>query len=226
MNPYIQLVVATIAFLVTHYVSSTPLRAKLVGALGEKAYLGLYSLAAFATLGWMVFTYYRAPSAMLWYVPALRYVPLVMMPVALILLVCGLLTRNPTLVGQERLLQSAEPARGILRITRHPLMWGIALWAAVHLLARGDAASFVFFGSFLVLALSGTALIDRRRAATPGEGWMRFATVTSNLPFAAIAGGRNEIRLAEIGWVKPLIGIALYVVVLYLHQPLFGARPY
>lgn len=226
MNPFMQLVVATIAFLATHYVSSTPLRVKLVGALGEKPYFGLYSLVAFATLGWMIFAYYRAPSMTLWYVPALRYVPLVLMPIALILIVCGLLSRNPTLVGQERLLKSEDPARGIVRVTRHPLMWSIALWAASHILARGDAASALFFGSFLVLALSGTLLIDHRKAATLGADWMRFAGVTSNLPFAAIAAGRNVLKLAEIGWIKPLIGIALYIAVLLLHPHLFGARPY
>ncbi|MBI2292300.1 MAG: hypothetical protein HYU73_18690 [Betaproteobacteria bacterium] len=53
MNPMTHLIAATVAFLATHYVSSTPLRAKLVNALGN-AYLGLYSLIAFATLGYMI----------------------------------------------------------------------------------------------------------------------------------------------------------------------------
>ncbi|MBI2289941.1 MAG: MFS transporter, partial [Betaproteobacteria bacterium] len=53
MNPTTHLIAATVAFLATHYVSSTPLRAKLVNALGN-AYLGLYSLIAFATLGYMI----------------------------------------------------------------------------------------------------------------------------------------------------------------------------
>ena len=51
MNPFMHLVVATIAFLATHYVSSTPLRSGLVGVLGENAYLGLYALVSLATLG-------------------------------------------------------------------------------------------------------------------------------------------------------------------------------
>jgi uncharacterized membrane protein len=105
MNPMTHLIAATTAFLATHYVSSTPLRAKLVAALGN-AYLGLYSLIAFATLGYMIWAYYRAPFVALWHSPALRYVPLIVMPIAFILMACGLLTRNPTLVGQERLLNA------------------------------------------------------------------------------------------------------------------------
>ena len=200
--------------------------AKLAAGVGEKGYLALYSLVALATIVWMVHAYYRAPYIGLWYVPVMRYAPLAVMPFALILIVCGVLGRNPTAVGQERLLQSAEPARGILRVTRHPVMWGIALWAASHAAARGDAAALVFFGTFLLLALSGTVLMDRKKAARMGDAWQRFANATSNLPFAAIASGRNAFRPAEIGWMKPLLGIVLYLVLLFLHSGLFGARPY
>ena len=226
MNPFLQLVLACAGFLGTHLISSAALRPRLVAAAGEKVYLGLYSLAAIATFGWMIFAYYRAPFAVIWYVPALRYVPLVVMPVALVLMVCGLLTRNPTAVGQERLLDAADAARGILRVTRHPLMWGIALWAAAHVMARGDAASAIFFGTFFVLALAGTAMSDRRKARTLGERWSRFAAATSHVPFAAILNGRSAFVPAEIGWAKPALGLAFYVVLFLLHPVLFGARPY
>lgn len=225
MSPMTKLLIAAAAFLAAHYVSSTPLRARLILALGNNGYLVLYSAAAVATLVPMIWAYYRAPFIGLWYVPGLRYVPLIVMPVAMVLIAASLMARNPTLVGQERLLRTDQPARGILRITRHPMMWGIALWAASHILARGDAASVVFFGGFLVLALSGTALIDRRKA-TLGADWQRFAEATSNVPFAAIAGGRNQLRLAEIGWMRLLGGIALYVVALLSHSYILGARPY
>ena len=223
MRPMPHLVLAAIAFLATHYIASTPLRGALVATLG-KAYLALYSLLAAATLGWMIWAFYHAPFINLWYAVALRPVPLVVMPFALVFVVCGLTSPNPTLVGQERLIKSDAPARGILRITRHPLMWGFALWAASHIVARGDAAAVIFFGTFLVLALTGTWLIDRRKAATLGDGWRRFAAVTSNVPFMAIAGGRNELKLLEIGGWKILLGVAAYAVLLVLHHRLFGAH--
>jgi uncharacterized membrane protein len=105
-------------------------------------------------------------------------------------------------------------------------MWGIALWAAVHLVARGDIASLVFFGGFLVLALAGTALIDARKADSLGEDWARFAAVTSNVPFSAIVEGRNRFLAAEIGSKGVLAGLALYVIILVAHPWLFGVRAY
>ena len=226
MNPMTRLLIAAVAFLATHYVSSTPLRARLVRALGTNGYLLLYSAVAFATLGGMAWAYYRAPFFGLWQVTALRYVPLVAMPLAMVFIVCGLLTRNPTLVGAERLLRTDDPAQGILRVTRHPLMWGITLWAASHVVARGDAAAVVFFGSFLALALTGTVLIDRRKRAALGADWQRFTAVTSNVPFAAIIAGTNRFSAREIGWFRLLAALALYGLVLWLHSLLFGARPY
>ncbi len=226
MDPIAHLALASAAFLATHCVSSTPLRAALVRSLGERAYLGAYSLLAFATLGWMIWAYRHAPFVALWQVPAFRLLPLALMPFACILFVCGGLSRNPSAVRQEGALKSAEPASGILRVTRHPMMWSFALWSAVHVLARGDAASLLFFGGFLLLALSGTALIDARKSAALGEDWKRFADATSNLPFRAILGGRNRFSLAEIGWGKIAADLALYAALLALHPWLFGVRPY
>lgn len=223
MDPYL-LYAATIAFLATHFISSTPLRPLLVQAIGEKGYILAYSLVAFATLGWMIWAYSKVPTQPLW--PGLRLMPALLMPLAFILVACGLLSRNPTLVGAEKLLRSADPARGIIRVTRHPMMWGFALWAVAHILARGELKATVFFGAFLALALAGATLIDRRKAQTAGEDWQRFAAATSFLPFGAIAAGRNRFVATEIGWRNPAIGLVLYAVVFWFHPVLFGARPY
>lgn len=226
MNPMTRLILAAAVFLATHYVSSTPLRARLVRLLGTNGYLVLYSAVAFAALGGMVWAYYRAPYVGLWHIPALRYAPLVIMPVALFLVVCGVLTRNPTVVGAEKLIRASDPVRGVLRITRHPVMWGITLWAGSHIAARGDAVALIFFGSFLMLAVTGTILIDRRKRAQLGADWERFARASSNVPFAAILAGKTRFSASEIGWVRPAIALALYGALVWLHASLFGARPY
>jgi uncharacterized membrane protein len=206
------LVVATLAFLATHFVTSTPLRPALVNAMGEWPYRGLYSLVALITLAWMAWAYAAAPRELLW--TGFRQIAYVLMPIAFVLIACGY-WRNPTMVGADKLLKSEDPARGIIRITRHPIMWGVMLWAAGHILARGDLKSLVFFGGFLLLALVGTLSMDTRKRANPD--WGRFAAVTSHVPFVAIAQGRNRLDLHEIGWLRPAIGFAVFFAVLAFH---------
>src|SRR5438105_4403249 len=75
----------------------------------------------------------------------------------------------------------------------------------------------------LVAAL-GTLAMDRRKRANPD--WARFAAVSSHVPFVAIAQGRNRLVWREIGWTRPLIGLAAFLIVLAVHPWLFGARPY
>ncbi len=214
------LVVATAAFIVTHLVGGTPLRARLGGAAGEWPYRGPYSLAAFATLGAMIWAYIGVPREPLW--PALPILPLFAMPLAFILIACGYF-RNPTMVGADGLLKSEDPARGVIRITRHPIMWGVMLWAGAHVLARGDVKSLVFFGGFFLVALLGTLSMDRRKRTNPD--FVRFVTVTSHVPFVAVTQGRNHIAWREIGCTGPAIGIAAFVVFLAAHRWLFGVSP-
>jgi uncharacterized membrane protein len=94
-------------------------------------------------------------------------------------------------------------------------MWGLMLWAAAHIVARGDLKSLVFFGGFLLLALVGTLSMDARKRANPD--WGRFAAATSHVPFVAIAQGRNRLDLHEIGWLRPAIGLAVFFAVLAFH---------
>jgi len=206
------LLVASIAFLATHFVASTPLRPALARAMGEWPYRGVYSLVAFVTLGWMIWAYAQTPREIIF--TGWRHAPYAVMPLVFILIACGY-WRNPTMVGADRLLKSEDPARGMIRITRHPLMWGIMLWAAAHIAARGDTKSVVFFGAFFLLSLIGTFLMDARKRSNPD--WARFAAVTSNVPFVAIAQGRNRIRWREIGWLRPAIGLAAFFLVLLVH---------
>jgi uncharacterized membrane protein len=222
-----QLIAAAAFLLATHYgISSTPLRAWLVARLGERAYLGLYSLLALGAIIWVIGAYARAPYAPLWPTPAwLAWVPLIVMPFALVLAVSGLSTLNPTAVGAPDTLGRAEPVRGIFRVTRHPFMWSVGLWAGAHIIANGDLAGLVLFATFGTLALLGTWLIDRKFAARRGADWQRFAAATSNLPFAAILAGRQRLVLAEIGWWRIALALVVYVGLLAAHPWLFGASP-
>jgi uncharacterized membrane protein len=216
------LIAASACFLLIHFgVSGTRLRDALTRRLGAGPYRGAFALASLAGLVWMIYAYRHAPTVPLWgLLLALRPAAYVLVFIAFLFGVIGLATPSPTRVGMEsRLGQGAEIARGIVRITRHPFLWGVALWALVHLIVNGDLAGLILFGSLLVLAVGGTASIDAKRRRLFGEQWSQFAAVTSALPFAAIAAGRNRFgpALREIGPWRVVAAVLVYGVVFYLH---------
>lgn len=218
----LNLVAASAYFLLIHFgVSGTRLRDSLVARLGAGTYRGAFALASVLGIGWMIYAYRHAPAVPLWgLLLGLRPAAYVLVFIAFLFVVIGIATPSPTRVGMEsKLAEGPSVVRGIMRITRHPFLWGVALWALVHLIVNGDLASLVLFGSLLVLALGGTVAIDAKRRRAFGEQWTQFAGVTSDIPFAAIATGRNQVApaLVEIGAWRPLVAAIIYAVAFYLH---------
>ncbi len=223
----LNLIAASAYFLLIHFaVSGTRLRDTLVARLGEGPYRGGFSLASLIGLAWMIYAYGHAPSVHLWDRPSgLRPIAFALVFLAFLFAVIGLATPSPTQVGMEsRLAERTDMVRGMVRITRHPFLWGVALWALVHLVMNGDLASLVLFGSLLLLALGGTLAIDAKRRGRFGEGWTRFAQATSNVPLVAILSGRNSIgsALREIGIVRPLVALLAYALIFCFHGRFFG----
>jgi len=224
----LSLLLASAFFLLIHFVvSGTRLRDALVARVGEGAYRGAFSLASLAGILWMSHAYSQAPTIELWgTLLGLRPVVFVLVFVAVLFVVIGLASPSPTSVGMEaKLARGPDTVRGITRITRHPFLWGVALWALMHLLVNGDLAALILFGSLLLLALAGTAVIDAKRRRRYGEQWQAFAGSTSNIPFAAIVAGKNRLgpALREIGIVRAVIAIGVYVLIFALHGRLIGA---
>ena len=150
------LVLAAIFFAGIHLgVAGTTWRDRAVAVLGEGAYRAVFSIASLAGIIWLVMAYRHAPYVTTWGVPVWwKPVAIMLMLPAFLLAVTGLTTSNPTIVGEEG--RVARPPEGIVRVTRHPFLIGVGLWAVVHLIANGDLASFIFFGSLAVTALAGT----------------------------------------------------------------------
>lgn len=227
----ISLILGALFFLGLHMLlSGTSLRDRVVGAIGENAFRGLFGTGSLIGLVWMAMAYNTASSdparMILWGGHAALFVTVdLLVLIAVFFVGAGLLTPNPTASGGEQLLTQGIEPRGILRITRHPFLWGILVWAFAHILSNGDMAGIVFFGTFAVLTFSGSRSIDAKRRKRFGENWARFEEQTSNIPFAAIVNGYAKINLAEIGAVKFLAAAALYIVFLYSHLWLFGVSP-
>jgi uncharacterized membrane protein len=227
----IWLVAAAAVFLLIHLaISGTRVRGAIAGAIGEGAYMGLFSLASLACLVWLAIAYVHAQRGgadPVWWTatPVTEWIQLAVTFVAFMLIVPGLLTPNPTSVRQEGQLTKPDAVRGILRVTRHPFLWGVALWAAGHLMVNGDLASLILFGSLLVLAILGTASIDGKRRRALGEAWDAFAAKTSAVPFAAIATGRQSLKLGEIGWWRLGVAVIVWGALVFAHPLLFGVSP-
>ncbi len=217
------LAIATLFFVGIHPgISGSPLRGLLVRAIGEAAFQAAFALLSIGGLAWMVLAFKAAPHEPLWAVPGLAWAAAALMPFSAILVVLGVTSANPTSAGQAGALERAEPARGVTRITRHPFLMGVALWAAGHIVANGDAASAIFFGGFLALAVVGPIDIDAKLRARRPEAWRRLAGATSIVPFAAILRGRNTFEPAELGWWRIALGLALYAALWGLHAHIAG----
>jgi len=223
------LIAAAVFFVLLHLlVSGTALRGVLVGAIKEGPYMGLFSLASVGGIVWLSMAYGDAKGLgpVYWDLgPGARHAGLLIMLLALLLVVPGLLTPNPTSVKQEGALDKPDAVKGMLRITRHPFLWGVSIWALGHLLANGDLPSVILFGSILALGVFGTVSIDAKRKKALGAKWDAFAGQTSNLPFGAILTGRQKLSLGEIGWWRIALAVLVWVGLLYGHRFAFGVSP-
>src|SRR5262249_28673680 len=131
------LVAAAAAFLAIHLlISGTRLRDALIGAIGERPYLGLGSLASLGIIIWLVMAYNVAEASpdnrVLYDLGHVRDLGIPIVALAFLLGVQGLLIRNPTAVQQEGAAAQEGSVQGVLRITRHPFLWGVALWSGFH----------------------------------------------------------------------------------------------
>jgi uncharacterized membrane protein len=210
------LIVGALLWLAVHLgIAGTKVREALVGRLGEQGYRGVFSLLALAALLVLIFGYGRgrAETTLLWVAPAWFVAAVDAVMLAAFVLLASAVIR-PRGAG--------EGPRGVFRITRHPLMSAVGLWSGAHLLANGDTASVIFFGSFLLTVLLGLASADAKLARRDPEKAAALHGATSRMPFAAILAGRNRLALVEIGWLAPLAGLVAWAAVLHLHQWVIG----
>jgi uncharacterized membrane protein len=217
---------ALVAFVAIHVgVSATGLRTRLVGAMGEWPYRAVFSLVSLGLLVWLIQGYgamradpFDPLNEALWLPPSwLRWPAIVLGLFGVALAITGILTRGPTSMGAETSgLAKAEPAQGVLRITRHPFLWGVALWGVAHLMTNGERFAVMLFGAMAAMVIFGARSIDRKGAARNPEAWARFEDATSNAPFAAIVQGRNRLALGEIGW-RGLVGVAAAFLIAWYH---------
>lgn len=221
MSPLASLALATAAFVASHFLLSHPLRPGLVARLGERGFLGLYSLVAFATLVWMIFAWRRIEQsdplwmAPLWWWPIASGVILIAA-----ILFAGSLVRNPALPHPGAEPKAIPAPRGVYAITRHPMNWSFMLWALVHISVSGNPRNLIVAGGILALAFFGSLGQDARKERMLGDVWRQWQAKTSFIPFAALLSGRLRWRSAMPDWFAIVGGAALWAVVTSFHVPL------
>jgi uncharacterized membrane protein len=189
------MILGLVLFFAAHtFTTRRDARAQAIAKLGEGTYKIIYSLVSLAGLVLIVWGYahYRANGWIdVWYPPkALRHIAVALMLPAVILVV-------------------ASYIRGrIFATLKHPMLAGIKLWAAGHLLANGDLGSIILFGSFL-----GWAVYDRISLKHRAD---------SGAPPIPVGGVTNDLIAVVVGLVAYLaLAFAFHPVVIGV--PVMGA---
>lgn len=183
-----------VLFFAVHLIPTLPeLRTRLMGMTGSRPYSGLFALASLVALVLVVWGYGHMQglgrgNPQLWVPPPwTRHVTMLLMVPALILLVAAYV-----------------PSR-IRTAVRNPMLTAVMLWAFGHLLANGDLASVLLFGSFLVYAVYDMVSVTQRAALGP-LGTAQGGAVQD---VAAIAGGLALYALLLFWGHQKLTGVPL-----------------
>lgn len=220
----LQVAIIGLAFVGSHFaLSLAQVRGPLVKRMGENGFLGLYSLVSVVLIVLLVMSYNEASrSAYFWYPDPLHYrITIGIMWLALVFVAGSFLAPNPSSVGAGE--KAKEGPKGMLRITRHPLLWGFGLWGLSHILSNGDVVSVMFFGWLAILALVGAVVLDAKKRHQLGDDWTNFCAQTSLVPFVAIIQGRTQLAVGEL--VPALVvGTLVYLAIFWGHEWVSGVE--
>ncbi len=222
-NDMMELIWALAAFVGTHFLMSHPMRAPLVARFGTAIFQIVYSLVALATFVWVIVAFRAAPvTAPLWEAGNGLWATASLLMLIGAVLLAGSFAGNPALPTPDAANLASAPARGVFAITRHPMMWGIALWALVHALVAPNQATLILTAGLAILALGGSTGQDRKKAVLMGERWRDWASRTSFIPFGNQLTGKVAWSTAWPGTTTFLIGVVLWLLATYAH-PMLGA---
>jgi uncharacterized membrane protein len=227
MQPDLVLVLCWTVFAAAHVcLGASPVRGRLVRQLGETGFTILFSSIAIALFALLIGYYaahrFEGPAGLaLGLIPAGRAVLIAAIVAGLALMAATFVTydRSPYAVlggGAFR-----EP-RGLERVTRHPFFVGLALFMGAHTLLATHRTGAVFAAGFVVLALGGAFMQDRKLLARHGERFARYLAATSVVPFAAILSGRQALRWRELPLKTLAAGALLAVPIRAVHNAIFA----
>lgn len=215
MGDYLTLVAASISFVGSHFLMSHQLRAALVRRFGANGFMLVYSVVSLVTFVWMIFEFGRAPKAEgFWPVGDLVWIAASLLTLVAAVLFSGSFIRNPSLPGVPDALAAQTPS-GVFKATRHPMMWGFALWGIAHILVAPRPDNFIFAGSLVFLALVGSKAQEIKKRNVMGgqwDAWLRrthFMVQLGALPKVGVGPWIAGLVLWAVAtWAHPYWGVA------------------
>ncbi len=221
---WIEFAGAFVAFLVSHIVPARPQnRRRLVAALGTRGYGVVYGAMSIVMLTWLIIAAHRAPYVMLWEPAAWqRWVPFLAMLPACLIAALSVGRPNPFSFGggDHAAFDASRP--GIVGLTRHPVLWALALWAGAHVIPNGDLAHVLLFGGSALFAALGTLSFDRRRQQALGRAhWQSLDGMRQAAGFRLSDPDGLSANLRRLA-----AGVVIYVVLLLLHAHVIGVSPW
>lgn len=205
----VTLIAANIAFVGTHFAMSHPLRSSLVKALGVGGFQIAYSLVSVATLAWVYIAFKAAPPTDLPRSGEIGWIIATLLTLPAMILLAGSLIGNPALPTPMAQTQARAEPRGVFLVTRHPMMWGIALWALSHIVLWWSTRTLIIALAMGVLALVGAYLQDSKKRALMGDAWATWERRTSYWP--------RWGKFLSVGAVPLVGGVVLWLIASWLH---------
>lgn len=213
-NALVELVAANVAFVGTHFAMSHPLRAPMVKVLKEGGFSAVYSLVSAATLFWVYLAYTAAPAGDLAGSGEIGWIIASILTLIALVLWAGSFGGNPAMPTPKAAEQARAEPKGMFRVTRHPMMWGFALWALSHIIVMASMRSVITAIAIGFLALVGAKLQDRKKAALMGEAWIEWSGRTSYWP--------RWGKIFSAGAIYWAIGFAIWLAASWAHIPAGG----
>ena len=103
---------------------------------------------------------------------------------------------------------------GLIGWIRHPLLVTLLIWSLAHMVPNGDLAHVIVFGLFAGFSILGMRIIDKRaRRILGADEWQRLSSM------------KRELKITRRGLIRLALGTAIYLALLYLHEPVIGISP-
>lgn len=204
-------------FFVTHSVPVRPaIKARIVGTIGLRGFAAGYSILSICMLALLIWAAGEAPFVELWpQTTWQRHVVHLGMLLVCFILAFAIARPNPFSFGGAH-SDRFDPTRpGIVRLTRHPILIAMALWAGLHMLPNGDLAHVILFGVLGGFALVGRKVINARKQRIMGaDTWHTLNAAVGKTPYftppqsmigAVIRFACGILMFASLLWLHPFV---------------------